>query len=187
MHVPPSASVRIAPVSRSSDTSFNSHPFAPARTASKRFASSSNVVRMRVGGRPCNRLSTPTPSSFGMRRSSSTTSGFVSSMTPMASSPSAASPAISMSPERPRSERRPWRTIVWSSVRRREACRKRFFHDTALHRVRARLQHGEDARLPYPLAQALERGLDRGRVMGEIVVHRNPAGAAPHLHAPAHA
>jgi len=47
----------------------------------------------------------------------------------------------------------------------------------------ARLEDREDARLPYPLPQALQSGLDRRRVMGEIVVHRHLVDDTANFHA----
>ena len=39
-----------------------------------------------------------------------------------------------------------------------------------LHRVRTRLDHGDDRRIADALAQAVEGGGDGGRVMGEVVI-----------------
>ena len=58
--------------------------------------------------------------------------------------------------------------------------------DAHFHGVRARLQHGENARgTAYFTAQRLQRGEDCRRMMGEIVIHGDAVGFAAQLQATA--
>ena len=68
----------------------------------------------------------------------------------------------------------------------REARRQLVLHHAELHRVRSRLEHGEDARAATR-AQARRASLDRGRVVREIVVDGDAAHDAAHFHAALHA
>jgi hypothetical protein len=51
------------------------------------------------------------------------------------------------------------------------------------HRIAARLHRDHDARIAHLGTQAFQRGGDRGRVMGEIVVDGDAVMAADHFHA----
>ena len=59
--------------------------------------------------------------------------------------------------------------------------------DAKLHGVRARLEHRDDSCIRQARAQTRERGLDRRRMMREIVIHRHTTHGTANLHAPLHA
>ncbi len=58
---------------------------------------------------------------------------------------------------------------------------------THAHGGGARLEHGDDALVAHLAAQPVDGRGDRGRVMREVVVHRDAAHFAAQLHAPLHA
>ena len=66
--------------------------------------------------------------------------------------------------------------------RAREAAGQRVLHHAQLHRVRARLEHREDARAARPCARRpAMRRRDRRRVVREVVVDGDAAHRAAHL------
>ena len=68
-------------------------------------------------------------------------------------------------------------------VSRGERRRQRIPMHAHAHGLRARLEHGDDARTVDALTQAGERRLDRRRMMGEIIIDDYAGYFSAHLHA----
>ena len=116
----PAATVRTAATSSSAGACLSRKPLAPARRASNRYSSRSNVVTMttRASGVAATiRRVASSPSIPGIWTSISTTSGVRQRTSSTAAAPSAASPTTSMSGSASRISRSPERTIAWSSAR----------------------------------------------------------------------
>ena len=117
----PRATTRTPCSSSSGSTSLTRNPLAPARNAPNTCSSSSNVVRTTTRtaascGSAVIRRVAVRPSTSGMLRSISTTSGRSSRARATAVPPLGASPTIVMSSADSRSIRKPARTSAWSSA-----------------------------------------------------------------------
>ena len=119
----PPATTRIACSSSAGSVSLSRNPYAPARTAATTLSSSSNVVRTTTRteascGSVVIRRVAVTPSTSGIFRSISTTSGRSSRARATASPPFWASPTTAMSGADSTSIRNPARSSAWSSASR---------------------------------------------------------------------
>ena len=126
----PAATVRIAAINCSGGSSLRTKPLAPAFNASYMYSSRSKVVRIRTraaGSAARMRRVACRPSSSGIRMSIRTTVGWNRAALLTASSPFLASATTSMSSSPSSSNRKPARTIDWSSATRTPivmACRR---------------------------------------------------------------
>ena len=159
----PAWAVRIARTSSAGSTSLSRKPAAPARSAANSRSSSPKLVSTitrAAGAASRSRGSAATPSSRGIARSSSTTSGAARHASATAASPSAASPTTSTSSWRSRNVRRPWRTTAWSSA------------------IRTRITPATSSRtrVPSPTADSI---VERPAELRRALLHRGQAEPAP--------
>src|SRR5438128_1915955 len=75
------------------------------------------------------------------------------------------------------------RAVAVHAIGRDQASHERVFHRTEPHRIRSRLDHGEDSSVAYLAAQPVDRGGDGRGMMREVVVDGDAIHRAAKLHA----